>query len=88
MNNKLCFKASFRIKKLILMVIQDAADNQLKNLEKNSEVEKKKNSEVIIRVSYNNFYLPVLQRWLQSFLNYINKLLEQQNIFAFSSKKP
>ena len=88
MNNKLSFKASFRIKKLILMVIQDAADNQLKNLVKNSEVEKKKNSEVIIRVSYNNFYLPVLQRWLQSFLNYINKLLEQQNIFAFSSKKP
>ena len=42
MNNKLCFKASFRIKKLILMVIQDAADNQLKNLVKNSEVEKKK----------------------------------------------
>lgn len=79
MNNKLCFKASFRIKKLILMVIQDAADKQFKNLVKNSEV--------IIGVSYNNFYLPVLQRWLQAFLNYINKLLEQQNIFAFSSKK-
>ena len=77
MNNKLCFKASFRIKKLILMVIQDAADKQFKNLVKNSEV--------IIGVSYNNFYLPVLQRWLQAFLNYINKLLEQQNIFAFSS---
>ena len=79
MNNKLCFKASFRIKKLILMVIQDAADKQFKYLVKNSEV--------IIGVSYNNFYLPVLQRWLQAFLNYINKLLEQQNIFAFSSKK-
>ena len=79
MNNKLCFKASFRIKKLILMVIQDAADKQFKNLVKNSEV--------IIGVSYNNFYLPVLQRWLRAFLNYINKLLEQQNIFAFSSKK-
>lgn len=79
MNNKLCFKTSFRIKKLILMVIQDAADNQFKNLVKNSEV--------IIGVSYNNFYLPVLQRWLQAFLNYINKLLEQQNIFVFSSKK-
>ena len=79
MNNKLCFKASFRIKKLILMVIQDATDKQFKNLVKNSEV--------IIGVSYNNFYLPVLQRWLQAFLNYINKLLEQQNIFAFSSKK-
>lgn len=79
MNNKLCFKTSFRIKKLILMVIQDAADNQFKNLVKNSEV--------IIGVSYNNFYLPVLQRWLQAFLNYINKLLKQQNIFAFSSKK-
>ena len=79
MNNKLSLKTSFRIKKLVLNGHPRCCWYQLKNLVKNSEV--------ITGVSYNNYYLPVLQRWLQAFLNYINKSLEQQNIFTFSSKK-